>query len=661
MSGPSGLSGGYKPAILTGASVTASKPASIIVPEPALIPFVFWDGEATQDGAGYCLFGNSEGDEICSPNLGTKDLLGFIVESGQRAGKAFHVAFAFDYDVNNILCDLPWTALIMLKETGRCRWNGFDLRHIPGKSFTVKYGVTPRGRTVVRIDDTFTYFRSRFDKALIKYGIGTEAEQEQVTAGKLNRPNFMFADIDAHIRPYWLLELKLGVRLMDKVRHSVHAAGIRIGSWHGPGALAAHALKSHGMAEHMAPTSPDMIDAVRKGYAGGWFERFRIGVYDGPVYTADINSAYAFALAMLCSLADAQWHHVTGEVDRNLPGKVRMGLFRVKYNYGLNGYMATNMGIPLPLYQRTSHGRMSHPVKNEGWYWNWEAALVANDPRVQIEEAWILEDNGSHPFYWIPEMYDLRLAFQAENNPAEKTLKWILASIYGRVAQRAGWNKKTRNAPAWHQLEWAGMITSICRAMIYMAAAPIAKKGGLVSIDTDGVMSTVPFTNLPYGEGNQLGRWKVEEFTGVIYVQNGVYWLRDMSGRWLPPKTRGIPTGQIDNPSVAIEAFRTGGKISLERHNFIGYNAAMRGRREEWRTWQDSVYEIDPGHSGGRQHIPKICRQCQQGMTLTGGLHNVALVPSSEDLSAPHKLPWLDPVDDSLSVMIRQEMMREWA
>src|SRR5882724_1405770 len=298
ISGPSGLSGYYRPGTLTGISGLESSPVSLVRSEKQPVPFVFWDGEAVQDGAGYCLFGNSAGHEITGPNLPTKDLLEFIVDCGRQIGRAFHVAFAFDYDVNNILRDLPWTALIMLKETGRCRWQGYELRHIPGKSFTIK-----KGKTTVRIDDTFTYFRSRFDKALIKYGIGTEAQQAQVSAGKDDRPNFCFSDIDGKIRPYWLLELELGVKLMNRIRYAVNAAGISIGAWHGPGALAAHALKSHGMADHMCPTLPEMMEAVRMGYAGGWFERFRIGCYYGPVWTADINSAYAFALAQLCSLA----------------------------------------------------------------------------------------------------------------------------------------------------------------------------------------------------------------------------------------------------------------------------------------------------------------------------------------------------------------------
>jgi hypothetical protein len=647
----------HKPRELTNVSLSSSSGHAVSSPvsEPVLTPFVFWDGEAVTDGAGYCLFGNSEGHEICYPNLGTKDLLEFILDCGRQIGRAFHVAFAFDYDVNNILRDLPWTALIMLKETGQCQWNGYRLKHIPGKSFTVK-----KDRTTVRIDDCFTYFRCRFDKALAKYKVCSESELRDISAGKDNRAYFRWGDVDENIRPYWKLELKHGVRLMDKVRHSVNAAGISIGSWHGPGALAAKALKMHDMKEHMSPTLPEMLQAVRIGYAGGWFDKYRIGVYYGPVWTADINSAYAFALSILPSLRYGTWQHISLP-DRSLPGSVRMGLFKVRYNYGLSGYMATNSGIPLPLYQRTTLGRISHPIKNEGWYWNWEAALIASDPRYEIAEAWILDDDGSFPFDWVSEMYDTRLAMQAENNPAEKTLKWILASMYGRVAQRAGWNKKHRTAPAWHQLEWAGMITSICRAMIFMAAMPIAKQGGLISIDTDGVTSTVPFTSLPHGEGNQLGRWKVEEFSGIVYVQNGIYWLRDMDGNWLPPKTRGIPQGKIDDPQVAITAFQTGEPIRLDRHNFVGYGAAIRGRRQDWLSWQDSVYEITPGNSGGRQHVERLCPQCKQGFSLTETLHTVALVPSREDVSAPHRLPWLEAPNDELSRRIRMEMMNEWA
>jgi hypothetical protein len=360
------------------------------------------------------------------------------------------------------------------------------------------------------------------------------------------------------------------------------------------------------------------------------------------------------------SLKDRSWHYIAGERARDYTRC--FGIFHIRY--GLDGqrnwndYMRSCRGIPIPLFQRAVNGNISHPFRNEGWWWNYEAAQVRNNQNCEFAGAWILDDGGERPFQWVKEAYDVRLQLQQAGDPAEKALKWMLASVYGTVAQRAGWDRHGRKAPHWHQLEWAGATTSVCRSLIYSGAAYVASQGGLVSIDTDGIISTVPFGELPNGRGDGLGQWKVEKYSGIIYFQNGIYWLRDMSGNWQPPKTRGIPRGQIGDPEIAVDALRNGGKLTLTRHNFVGYGAAIhRKDRSVWRTWQDVPYEIDINYSGCRQHVRKICRACNQGLSLVEGLHDLAMVPARDESSAPHKLPWLEADDtDTLRERIRHEI-----
>lgn len=50
--------------------------------------------------------------------LSTVQMLDHLLDVSQQFPRSFHIAFAFDYDVNNILKDLPFPALIMLKERG---------------------------------------------------------------------------------------------------------------------------------------------------------------------------------------------------------------------------------------------------------------------------------------------------------------------------------------------------------------------------------------------------------------------------------------------------------------------------------------------------------------------------------------------------------------
>lgn len=611
--------------------------------------FIAWDGEECRD-TGYSLFGNSKGISVCRPNLGTEEMLACIIETGKQFPNRFHVGFAFYYDVNHILKDIGKLRIAILHRTKRVTWSGYTIEHIPHKIFTVSKFDAETGREIsVRIDDCFTYFRQRFDAALIKYGIGTEEERAEVTKGKDARDQFYWHQMEDFIRPYWAKELVLLVDLMDLIRRDVNAAGFYIGQWHGPGALASYALREHGMARFKHKTPDEIMDAVMSAYSAGWFERFSAGYHDGPVYTADINSAYVYAISLLPDLSNGDWRHVWKPNPDGIHG-TRFAVYHIRLDGGFSQFMATSHGIPMPLPVRQKDGVISHPVKADGWYWQPEAAIVAHNPNAEIVEAWIYQDDGTYPFEWVAKDYAHRLTLKRLGDPAEKIIKWMLASLYGRLAQRVGWNEDTGEPPAWHQLEWAGFITSCCRAMCYRVAIDVAVRDGLVSIDTDGVMSTVPFNPLTLGtgEGDALGQWKIESFSGLIYIQNGVYWLRNEDGSWEDPKLRGVDKDGLRRaniklgPDEARKMLANGTKLKLTKKSFIGYGQALHTDWNRWRTWEEIPHEISVEYSGKRQHSHLTCRACRRGFSMDECLHDLSPLLPDTVVSQPHKLPWLD-------------------
>jgi hypothetical protein len=625
-------------------------------------PFVAWDGEECRD-AGYCLFGNNLGKRMREPFLPTERMLSLIIETGIAKPRAFHIGYSFFYDVNQILQDLDRLHIGVLHRMGHVTWRGFRIEYIPHKIFTVsKEGVR------VRIDDIFSFFRARYDKPLIKYGVGTEEQQRIISEGKDKRDDFWWKDID-EIEAYWAMELDLMVQLMDKIRCDANSIGFFTGQWHGPGALASYALRQHGMGRHKRETPEEIMEAVTTAFSGGWFERFQAGMHDGPVYTADINSAYVYAASLLPSLADGEWVWMEGdELDewrKNDFEGCRLGVFHLRMAGNFSTYLASCHGIPLPLFMRKRDDNITHPIAVDGWYWTPEARLVAQDPRTEFVGAWVFRDDGSYPFAWVADMYADRVVMQEEGNPAEKILKWILASIYGRLAQRVGWDEIGRKPPKWHQLEWAGWITSFVRAMIYQAAVVVGRKGGLISIDTDGVMSTVPFepeaegSGLETGVGDGLGQWKIESYKGVVYVQNGIWWLKGDGDEWVEPKLRGIPKDRIKDPGLALEAMEGSGKIAFEKRRFNGYGMALQQGWDKWRTWEDALHEIDINYSGNRQHIKKLCRACRAGWKMSECLHDLALLPCLDVKSKPHELPWRSEIEELKGWDLVREYMVE--
>ena len=582
-------------------------------------PFVAWDGEGPQD-AGYALFGSSEGDEICHPFLGTKECLDLILSRESEMPESIHIWFGSNYDVSNILRELPWQNLSALKHFTQTIWHGYELEHIPHKWLKIrKDGLT------AKVFDIQSFFGGSYVSALLDMKVGTDEEIAHLTSEKARRSKFLFREID-DIRDYWRLELRLMPALAGALRATFTDAGFDVRSWHGPGALAHMAMQRHKVPDAMRESPVDVRIAARHAFAGGRFEMFRGGHIKGRIYNADIRSAYpAFALE-LPDLARGRWRR-----GRDYePGK--FAVYRIRYSAPFDPLR------PYPLFRRLRGGEVIWPHQTEGWYWGPEASLVDTDPNAHFLESHVFDEEnpGNRPFAFIEEYYYRRQKLKQIGSPLELTFKLIINSIYGQLAQRTGWDRKGRRAPQSHQLEWAGYITSSCRASVYRTAMHSGNQ--LISIDTDGVYSTRPHSDLDVG--TNLGQWDLTEYDEGIFFQSGIYSLKTGDG-WIKGKTRGIPKGKYTAEDL-IHAVETNQPLRLTKNQFTGYGLALNGQRERVNTWEQIPVEIVLGGHGKRYHnavhwCPAHCRD---------GVHEfiqrpVRFNPGDTTESAPHYLPWL--------------------
>lgn len=632
-------------------------------------PFIGWDSEGYDyficgpDGIEKgpqrtMLFGCSiPGEFITGIELSTKEMLDLVLRIESLFPEAFHVGFSFEYDVNQILRDLPWRFLAILKETGKVRWQGYRISHVPHKLFTVS-----RDGVAVTIYDVFGFFHSKYTTALEKYDIGNEHEKAIISAGKKRRGHFTYADMDEVLK-YWTVEISLLPPLMDQVRIAAYSGGFRIGSWHGPGALAAHGLKSNGVREWMSKKTPPGVQyAIRAAYCGGRFQAWQCGWHEGDIYTLDKNSAYVQAIAELPRLDKGKWHHESTAHIKSRDDIRRFALYYISFDSRSkeqSSRLRTN-GIPdkpYPLFHRSPNGMLSWPNRTAGWYWSPEAKLVAGSPCAKFSESYVFDDDGTSPFGWVKDAYHARAVLKKRGDPAEKAFKWSLAAMYGAFARRVGWDKKNRLPPRSHELAWAGYITSHCRAAIYDVAAYAYSKGGLISVDTDGVTSKVPFPEslVPEGFGDELGQWKQDHYAAILFWQNGIYWLRDTDGEWREAKSRGIPKGVIPL-QTAIDALSDGNftppfqpaSIKTRKTKYIGYRAALGGKRfKDWRRWITEENTIVFGGQGKGAHFPPFCRACRFGLPV---MHTITHIPPKEMESYPHKLPWLENEPDDTDI-----------
>lgn len=611
--------------------------------------FVAWDGESIRENirlhpvepegvstdpgyfersdSVYVLFGNSDGRLIYDRNLSTAQCLNLICDAADP--EAIHFGFAFGYDVNMILRDLSQNHLRILHKKGSVRWDKYRIEYLPRKWFVVTDRVMNK---TVKIWDVWTFFMTSAVQAWKVYGVEVS---ETVLRGKEERGDIPYEKLWTDIYPYWKEENLAYVQLMEKLREALHSADLYISAWHGPGAIASHSLQKHGMRRAMATCPEDVNLAAQYAYGGGRFDMHKVGRANAKVFEYDVNSAYPYAISQLPDLSRGQWTHVLS------PSRIaRFGVYRVRLR--VNPFdPISNFHRPMPFFHRDPRGQISFPCVVDTWVWSPELWGMSSFPGLEVCEGWEFEEEGGDsPFAWLAENYKIRQQYKAEGNAAQLALKLQMNSMYGKMAQRVGWNEEKKTAPKWHQLEWAGWVTSYCRAMVYRAG--LLAGTDLVAFETDAVFSLCSLADkLDIGDG--LGQWEETIFDDFIYLQSGCrFGLR--SGEW-ESKYRGFDRGSLslDETMDVLSREPEHWTIMGTTRRFVGFAQALHTDFSQWREFQSGKPRtLHIGGEGKRRHIPRLCRSCREGIPASITFHDCALSNPVGGQSTKHYLPWRD-------------------
>lgn len=588
-----------------------------------------WDGEGG-DGQ-YWLFGCSDGDYVQAQGLTTYECIALLMRKAVQYRDRIHIAYGFNYDVTMLTVSLPDDKLTQLKSTHHCSWGRWHFEWMPNKWFRI---YDWRDKVGIRIYDGMTFFQMSFVKAC-EMVLGADDERlVEVRSGKAGRSTFQWVDID-EIRSYMFCELSLSDSLFTRLREHFDTAGIRPKGWYGPGAVASSLLTREGVKRHLSRNLPDGVrSASAYAYFGGRFESFYTGRYSGTVYSYDIRSAYPHALRNVPSVVTGSFRHVVpGPAEPIQPHSFDdFSLYHVRYDF--RGPSKARLGFPHPLPMRDRQNRVFYPPHVEGWYWGPEvkAALEFFPDAIHISEGWVYEQGQDQekPFAFVVPLYQQRDRWKAEGNGAQLAAKLALNSLYGKLAQRVGWNQETRQPPTWHQLEYAGFITSTCRAMIYRAM--MQAPADIVAVETDGIYSKVPLS-LDIGRG--LGQWEAEEYSEIIYVQSGVYWTVSKNGMVHKAKVRGFGSGSFSYED-ARRACNTLSPLVGTTHRFGAISGYI--GKPQLRTWMDTDRVAQWGGGGKRAHASTLCHKCNGS---NHDLHNLITTNSWGGASHPHFLPWV--------------------
>jgi len=271
-------------------------------------------------------------------------------------------------------------------------------------------------------------------------------------------------------------------------------------------------------------------------------------------------------------------------------------------------------------------------------------------------------------------MYLKRLALKSTGDPVQMAFKLGPNSLYGKMAQRAGWDKHENKPPGSHTLPIAGWVTSYCRMRVMQLIYSCAP-GKMIAVETDGVFTLTSPDEIrnphlfPIGKG--LGEWSVTVYDEIIYIQNGLYMARQ-GDEWVTLKTRGIDRRTFldsdgnNSPEVFehyLEQCRPGERWSPVQYpagkRFLGLGAAI-GRATKFIdgrnvgvmpfkadklhcSWGSEERKIDANGGDKRVHIFDRCHACRDGLSANHGAHDLMIrsrARPDDFVSVPYPLPW---------------------
>lgn len=543
-------------------------------------PFVAVDGEGVTLGRGhaqrhvYVLLGASTGATLeRRDGIATHEALDWLIRLGRESGGIL-VGFAFNYDVNMILRDVPRELLAELWREGQVhvqlgeRW--YLLEWIPSKLFAIS---TDGGECLIY--DVFGFFQSSFVRALETWAIGSP---DYLADMKARRATFTLDELD-EITTYCLAECDLLVQLMEQLRAALLEVELRPRSWLGAGAIASALLAKHKVDQHVPEARPYAVEeTLLRAYFGGRTEVFRQGIFAGTVSAWDINSAYPAIAATLPS------GHGSWKRERDYDPAAEWAIWRCTWELDDEVLLA-----PFPFRDKRA---IYYPLAGEGWYHAAEvrAALAVYGDAIRISSGYVFTPaDDERPFGFLPELYDYRRQLKAAGHAGEKVLKLGINSVYGKLAQ--GTSRDGRR-PRFQDYFYAGAITAGTRARALAAAA--SNVDALVAIATDGLLFAGGDPELVAGDG--LGAWEHTRYRDLFVAQPGMYECRSADrARTVKRTSRGFFVREIRWGALKREWRESGpfGSVTCESTRFVGLGSALaRSDFSIWRTWDRGTRKL---------------------------------------------------------------------
>lgn len=627
--------------------------------------FRAFDGEGAEinNRHEYILLNNSDKECIYDVNgLDHEECFEYLLDCHERDPKRINVVFAGGYDANLWLRGLSKDEILRINEADgkyyvRTDCGKYEIRFVQRKYFAIK---RPKQKSAFLIWDVFGFFQCAFLSAM-KQWLPNSPLYDLIAEGKKRRTSFDANDIH-FIKKYCDAELVALVQMMEILRNALLELDLKITRWDGAGAIAAAMFKQEKVKDHLRELPADVQLAAQHAYFGGRIEIGKYGHHEGTIHNYDINSAYPWAQSSLPSLAHGRWiERGEGYDPRNSDSKMIVCLIE------WSGF-DDNVFCPFP-YRSEAQNKVLFPAAGVNWIWKPEVVSALNVKertlnaqwKIKILSAWeFVASSDIKPFKFLEEKYEYRKQIIEETrrtgifNGVEKPIKLGCNSAYGKTAQKSGYNTDTKRKPPYHNIAYAGIITSATRARLWEASQQCEDK--IIALATDGIYSQAPLKlNTP--KEKILGEWEYSTYDSMTLVQAGFYWLRE--GEKLTSYSRGFDkmTDQKGMAEVLAKVKNAWqdkqGEIYLPCTRFITLKSALRGENwwPLWCTWHKMVSAN--GIEGRRLTITPhgTKRRIKSGaygkphIKMCDTLPQINITP--DIMSSLYTLPWDEDVNDT--------------
>jgi hypothetical protein len=313
------------------------------------------------------------------------------------------VGFAFDYDVSNILYDVPWDKgdganLSRLERILRVDEEETPTRHHMTPTWLnldgwPQYGVSylPRnflevcraettfdktlGKKITRavegsrrtIYDVFGFFQSSFLAALKHWNVGTLKQREAIERMKDARGEFKH--VTREMRDYNALECELLAEMMEKFRDVTLAANLEPKTWNGAGKIAGYLHREHKTIKRVTleeSLPPELRAMAHAAYYGGRFEVTRTGFLNTTVWGHDLKSAYPAQMLHMPCLIHGKWKRASGKTLARLPNSA-LYVCEVQFTHPDKQHLC---GLPFRTKAASKGLRLIWPRCGTGTYWS---------------------------------------------------------------------------------------------------------------------------------------------------------------------------------------------------------------------------------------------------------------------------------------------------